>query len=380
MKGRSVFTGKPLEITVTGERISRVDEISGCNEDMPWVSPGFIDIQVNGFNGHDYSEANLNEEHITALAAELAKSGTTKHIATFVSNPHETMLNNLHMLATAREKNKDIKNAVPYIHMEGPYVSGEDGPRGAHSREYVKDPDYHEFMELQAAAGGLVKEVTLAPERKGSLAFIEKIASDGVIPAIGHTAAEPDVIRRAIAAGARISTHLGNGAASMLPRHPNYIWEQLAADELWAGVISDGFHLPPSVLKTFFRTKGPEKLILVSDCSLCGGFAPGIYKKRNSQVEVFPDGHLGVYGTNLLSGAAHLLNWDITIFMKAAGIGLAEAIGLCTKNPAEFFGLEPPRLEAGGIGDLAFFRIPQKGALEIETVLRAGKTIYSREE
>jgi N-acetylglucosamine-6-phosphate deacetylase len=168
----------------------------------------------------------------------------------------------------------------------------------------------------------------------------------------------------------------------MIPRLKNYIWEQLAADELWAGLISDGFHLPSAVLKVFFRTKGPGRIILVSDCSLCGGLKPGLYKSGAIDVEVFSDGHLGLPGTTLLAGAGHLLDWDIPVFMKAAGLELGETIRLCTQNPAALLGLEKEygRLETGSPANLCFFSLPGEGALAIKKVFREGKEIFSAGE
>jgi N-acetylglucosamine-6-phosphate deacetylase len=247
----------------------------------------------------------------------------------------------------------------------------------------VRDPDPGEFREWQAAARGNIKIVTLAPERAGAIAFIENLRREGVIPAIGHTAASPEIVRDAVAAGARLSTHLGNGSHANLPRLRNYLWEQLARDELCAGVICDGFHLPPAVVKTIYRVKGPQRTILVSDAALLGGYKSGLYKWGRLDVEVFPDGHLGLPGTTLLAGAAHLLDWDIPRFCEFTGASLGEAIRLCTENPARL--LEPEEnaspLGAGSPANLTIFSPPEKpgGPLRIHEVFRRGRRVYPGE-
>ena len=167
----------------------------------------------------------------------------------------EDAIHGLALLAKACEESEVARASFAGFHVEGPYIASEDGPRGAHPLAHVRDPDWDEFQRYQEAADGRIAIFTLAPEREGALEFIEKVAATGVIVSIGHSGASPERIREAVAAGAQMSTHLGNGAHAELPRHPNYIWEQLAADALWAGIIPDGFHLPPAVLKSFYRAK-----------------------------------------------------------------------------------------------------------------------------
>src|SRR5207244_4307325 len=179
---------------------------------------------------------------------------------------------------------------LPARHREGPDLSPEDGPRGAHPRQHIRPPDWDEFRRLQDAAGGLIRLVTLAPEHDGALPFIEKLVAAGVVVSLGHTAASGACIRAAAKAGARLSTHLGNGAHAILPRHPNYIWEQLAADELWASIICDGHHLPPSVARCIVRVKTPARTILTSDAGSLAGLAPGHYHEWGQELEVRPEG------------------------------------------------------------------------------------------
>jgi N-acetylglucosamine-6-phosphate deacetylase len=202
LKGRSVFSGKLTAIQWEGSRISGVEEIAPLDDELPWVSPGFIDIQVGGFLGSDYSMPDLDVSHVTAITGHLAGSGTTRHLPTIITSPADLIVRNLQVIVESREKDEDLKSAIPGIHMEGPFISGEDGSRGSHDKSFVRDPDIGEFKEWQSAAKGLIRLVTLAPERKGAISVIEKLVEEGVIPALGHTSSDIDTIHRAIAAGA----------------------------------------------------------------------------------------------------------------------------------------------------------------------------------
>jgi len=274
-----------------------------------------------------------------------------------------------------------IKNIslLPGNEQNLPYISPEEGPRGCHDPSFIREPDFEEFRQWQEAAEGRIVMVTIAPEREGSMDFIKKVTRTGVKIAIGHTGATPEIIKEAIKAGSQFSTHLGNGSYPILPKVNNYIWEQLAADELFAGIICDGFHLPASVVKVFARAKGLEKLILTSDVALAGGLNPGIYKWGNMEVKVFKDGHLSLAGSGILAGAGHLLDWDIAHFIRFTGNNLANTIPLCTVNPAKV--IEMPhnygKLEAGAPANLTLFHY-QTGDDKLQTVraLRKGTVIF----
>jgi N-acetylglucosamine-6-phosphate deacetylase len=381
LRGVSVFSGKPIEVEVSGEVIRAVRHLAQPAAGLPLLSPGFLDMQVNGFRGADYSLEDLGEEQVRVIVAALAEAGTTQHVPTIVSVPQERLVRNIRTIARLARESAEVRLAVAGIHVEGPYISTEDGPRGAHDARFVREPDFAEFEQWQEAAEGLLRIVTVAPERRGALAFIEKVAAAGVTVAIGHTGAAPELVQEAVAAGARLSTHIGNGSYTQVPRLRNYIWEQLAADELTAGIIADGFHLPPSVVKVFTRAKGLERLVLVSDVALLGGCEPGVHKWGNLDVEVFPDGHLGLPGTTILAGAGHLLDWDLAHYVTFTGLSLGEAIRLCTANPARVLGLPEScgRLEPGAPANLVLLRFqPGDERLRVERTVCGGRELYAR--
>jgi N-acetylglucosamine-6-phosphate deacetylase len=335
-------------------------------------------MQVNGAMYCDYHLEDLSADKIARIVSHLDGSGTTQHIATITTSPKERILRNLRTLLTAMASDRNLKSAIPGIHIEGPFISNLDGPRGAHDPAFVRPPDIEEVRQWQEAAEGLVRLITVAPELEGAPVFIEQVTAMGIVAAIGHTAATADQIRAAVDAGARISTHLGNGSHTHVPRLHNYIWEQLAEDRLWAGIISDGYHLPDSVLKVFTRVKGLERLILVSDVAHPAGCKPGIHPRGNIDVQVFEDGHLGLPGTEILAGAGHLLDWDIPHFAEVTGFSLGEIIPLVTANPARLLGLDQryATLEPGAPANLALFRWNGQRRLEILKTIRAGKVVY----
>ena len=378
IRGRNAITGQPVEVIIEDQNIFKTN-ICEDKIDLPYISPGFLDMQVNGYYGIDYSLDNLDEDQILSLVECLGKSGTTRHVPTFVSMPNEKLIRNIQTIVKARKHSPLLKTSIVGLHIEGPFISREEGPRGAHDIQFVRNPDFDLFRKWQEAAEGTIKYITLAPELDGAIEFIEKAVASGVKAAIGHTAASPEQIRAAIKAGATLSTHLGNGSHTMLPRLRNYLWEQLAADELASSIICDSDHLPPAVVRVFLRTKGLERLILVSDGALLGGYPPGIYRWGNLDVQVYNDGHLGIPGTTILAGAAHLLDWDIAKFIEFTGHSLAETIRLCTSNPSRYLDLnEAPEnfLKEGEMANFCMFyhRAEQKRLQILRTQLGKHKS------
>ena len=339
LHGRWIFSEAPVEIEIEDGLIRSCIEADSVPEDT-FLAPGFVDAQVNGFAGSDYSLDDLALEHIVSIELSMRKAGATRHVATVVTSPQERIVANLARIADAAQNEPRLAGAIPGIHVEGPYISDEDGPRGAHDRHFVRDPDPKELDEWIDAAGGLLSIVTLAPERKGATEFIELLVERGIVASIGHTGASPSDIHRAIEAGASLSTHLGNGSHAMLPRLKNYLWEQLGSDSLCMGLICDGFHVPASVVRCLVRSKGEDRTMLVSDAALYGGSEPGRYQWGSIEVEVHTDGHLSVADTPYLAGAGHTLDYTIPKFAEYTGLGLVAAIRSCTTIPSKIFGFQ----------------------------------------
>lgn len=260
ISGIDYLNKKPVAIEIAGGRIKRISD--GTNTEQ-LILPGLFDLQINGFAGVDFNGPDLTCEDLEKAVIALAKTGITGFMPTIITNSPKAIKDRLAFLRRFQEESK-WGSFICGFHLEGPFISPQDGPRGAHPKEHVRKPDWALFQEFQEAAGSGIRIVTVSPEWEGAADFIAKCAASGVKVAIGHTAANTHEIQAAAEAGASLSTHLGNGAHPVLPRHPNYIWDQLAEDRLWLTLIADGFHLPPAVIKVFLEVK-KEKAILVSD-------------------------------------------------------------------------------------------------------------------
>jgi N-acetylglucosamine-6-phosphate deacetylase len=178
--------------------------------------------------------------------------------------------------------------------------------------------------------------VTLAPEVPGAVPLIEHLVKTGVRAAIGHTMATPRQIGDAIAAGATLATHLGNGCPQMLPRHPNVIWELLGADVLFASLIVDGHHLPPATVKAMVRAKGSGRTILVTDAVAAAACAPGRYAIGGVACELDEDGRVSLPGTPYLAGSGLTMDRAITNTVRFTGLPLEDVIPMASTRPAEY--------------------------------------------
>jgi N-acetylglucosamine-6-phosphate deacetylase len=187
------------------------------------------------------------------------------------------------------------------------------------------------------------------------------LVASGVVVALGHTAAPGQRIREAVAAGARLSTHLGNGCHALLPRHDNYLWEQLASDELWASLICDGHHLPPAVVRCFLRIKTPSRIILTCDASSLAGLPPGRYRDWGQELEVLPQGKVVVPGTPYLAGSGVYTDQCLSVMLRYTGVSLAEALDMAGSRPRALLGLPPRALEVGKPAELMLFEWEEGG-------------------
>ena len=330
--GRTLFNNTAIEIVLVDDRVQSIREVTATDSKI-WIAPAPIDIQVNGFAGFDLNAETVTPDDVCAMVRALWQVGTGFLCPTVVTGSFDRVCNAIRAIADACNADPLVAYAILGIHLEGPYISAEDGPRGAHPLVHVRDPDWNEFQRWQDIAEGKIAIVTLAPEKKEAIPFIEKLVADGTVAALGHTNASADDIQAAIDAGAKLSTHLGNGAHALIQRHPNYIWEQLAADELWASLIVDGHHLPRSVAQSMIRAKTLDRCVLVSDAVALAGMKPGIYEFAGRSVELTMDRCVRLVGTEYLAGSAIELARGIENSVRFAGISLEEAVSLATLQP-----------------------------------------------
>jgi N-acetylglucosamine-6-phosphate deacetylase len=345
------------ELDIRGRVIGAVRQISGPDEislSDCWVAPAFWDIQLNGRWGFSFSSPELTVEQVTAIVRAQGALGTARLCPTLISAPAEDLRHGVSLIAAACDQSPEISRMVLGIHLEGPFLSDREGYRGAHPKEALRDPDWGLFQELQAASGNRIVLLTMAPERPGSIEFIARAAESGVVIALGHTAADGETIDRAVRAGARLSTHLGNGIAAHLPRHPNPIWHQAARDELFASLIADGHHLDRATLRVLARAKGLANLILISDAGPLAGLPAGTY----GDWAVDPSGKIVVAGTPYLAGSNQGLETGLQSLMSAVPCSVAEAISTVTSNPARLLGLSWKPFEPGGPANLVVVHLP----------------------
>ncbi|MFA5326514.1 MAG: amidohydrolase family protein [Prolixibacteraceae bacterium] len=378
IEGIDYRTGKPIRISMASGLISEVEPSASDFDSTLFVAPGLVDLQINGYNGIDLNEPDLEVENIERMTRHLWQQGVTTFFPTIITNSNNETKSVLKKVSLAIQTFPEVDASIGGIHLEGPFISSEDGPRGAHPKQFVQAPDWNLFSGWQEASGNRIRIVTLSPEWPGSDYFIRKCVSSGVVVSIGHTAASPEQIRQAVEAGARLSTHLGNGAHYMMPRHPNYIWEQLASENLWTTMIADGFHLPDSVLKVFLKVK-PETSILVSDATSFAGLAPGTYSGHiGGEVELSPEGRLFVKGNpQYLAGSAQTLLWSINQLVRREILPLSKAWDLASLKPVSFLNNRNENaFQVGSPSDLVLFRKTSEG-IEIAQTVKSGETVFN---
>jgi N-acetylglucosamine-6-phosphate deacetylase len=296
-------------------------------------TPGFFDLQVNGFAGVDFNGCDLSADRVAEALERMRATGVTRALPTLITSSFDRFAANARVLTRINDP------AIAGLHMEGPYISGEDGARGAHPREYVRDASVDDFERRQDAAEGRIVLVTMGAEVPGATTLIEHLGASGVRVALGHTAATPLQIVDAIAAGASLATHLGNGCAQMLPRHPNVIWELLAADSVFASLIVDGHHLPPSTVKAMVRAKDPRWTILVTDAIAAAASAPGQYRIGDVTGVLREDGRVSLPGTPYLAGSSLTMDRAIGNAVRFTGLTIDQVLPMASTVPAAYLGL-----------------------------------------
>ena len=384
---RRYDTGQLVKIITNNSKIESVadfntaavtDQSSGTAGDVPWVSPGFVDLQINGYGGQEFNDLQLDSERVAGVCLAMDADGITSYLPTLTTQSFEMLAHGMRAIVSACQQDQQVAQRVAGIHLEGPYLSDEEGPRGAHPKEHCRPPDWDEFQRLQEAAEGNIRIFTISPEFENATPVIRKVVQSGVVVAIGHTSANSEQIQAAVEAGASMSTHLGNGAHRQMRRHPNYIWDQLAEDRLTASLIVDGHHLPPEVVKAFIRCKTVERCVLVSDITGMAGMPPGLHENASlGKVEVLEDGRLVVPGQRqLLAGASLPIGVGIANVMRFADVDLATAIGMASTRPAEILGCTPVQLEAGATADLVLFKLPEDQPLQVIATIKSGELVY----
>jgi len=308
--------------------------------------PGLVDLQVNGYKGVDFSSGDLRRDDFILACREMLEAGTTAFLPTMVTSPEAVYEHNLPIIAEAMEL-AEFRGRLLGVHIEGPFISAKVGTCGAHNAEWIRPPDIGLLDRLIGWADGKVKLLTIAAEPAGAEELARYAVSRGIAVALGHQEAQEEDLERLVRAGAVAITHLGNGVPAMLPRHNNPVWAGLAEDRLFATIITDGNHLPPSILKTIIRAKGPVLCIVISDATSLAGYEPGTYETLGHKVILEKNGRLHDPETGYMCGSSatmlkcmnHLASLDI--------LSADELIAMGFHNPLSLIGLAPNDVKPG---------------------------------
>lgn len=345
VRGVCAGTKNPVDIDIHHGRVRAVCPAGRGAVDAGDVGslilPGLFDIQVNGACGYDMQSYGLTVETVHALNACLVARGVFRWIPTLVTDSADALEHKCRVLGEAL-RDPVLARHIPGIHLEGPHISPEDGPRGAHPVAHVCPPDLSLFTRLQRAAGGRICYVTLAPEWPGAVRFIRALIAKGTVVSLGHHRADASHIRAAVDAGARLCTHLGNGLASLVHRHQNPLWPQLADDRLHVSLIADLEHLPPDLMNVIYRVKGPRRIVLVSDSVLLAGMKPGRHTLFGAEVEMKRGGRVCLSGTDLLAGSSLFLPEAVMNMARVTEMPLARAVDAASRVPARLLGVRLP--------------------------------------
>jgi N-acetylglucosamine-6-phosphate deacetylase len=312
-----------------------------------YTGPGLVDIQVNGYAGIDFngSADAFSAENLHLIREKMLARGVVIALPTFITASQERLQSNCRAYAKIIENDTELAQTFPKLHIEGPFISTVEGPRGAHPLEHAIHPaDAPELMKrLQEASGNRLGIVTLAPELNGATDLIKWCNQNNIITAAGHTNATRADILAGVEAGLHMSTHLGNGSHQELPRMDNYIQAQLSEDQLYASFIADGHHVPFYTLKNFIRAKAIEKTILTSDAITAADMGPGRYALGDFEVEVSDTLRCTKVGHAGLAGSAITLDIGVINTALHTDATFQQAWTMASTRPAQLLGLEFPK-------------------------------------
>lgn len=345
----------------TGRSVTASDDKFGYVKRMDsgvHTLPGFVDLQVNGFMGVDFSSGELTRESFLTACRGLVERGTVAFLPTIITSSPERFKRNLSLMASMMD-HEELAGHLLGFHVEGPFLSPEEGAIGAHNPEWVLPPDPEFLDQLQKWARGQIRLITIAAEQEGAETLCRHAVKQGITVSLGHQLANGEQLQRLADAGASALTHLGNGMPANVNRHRNPLVDGLACDDLTAMVISDGHHLPDSLLKVIWRVKGIDRFLVVSDASPIAGMPPGKYNTLGNEVVLEPSGYLGNPDSGYLVGSSATMIECMNVLVSIDLLSLDELLRVGVENPLRLIGLKPERVMTSfrhGIGhDKRFF-------------------------
>ena len=348
--------------------ITRIDSdtFAQTEQQNEFVTQGLIDIQVNGFAGVDFSNPKLTAVQMDHALVHLAASGVTCVLPTLITATETQFLSSLKALDKAVSDSNLGPLMVPGYHIEGPFLSPTEGCAGAHPASAMRPGSRQLITDLQAVSSRPILILTVAPEQDGVLDLIPFLTKQGITCAIGHTAASRTEIKAAIAAGATLSTHLGNGLPHALNKNENPLFSQLGEDALTASFIVDGIHIHPQSLQTYFRAKTLARSIIVTDAVSAAGahLPPGFYTIGETRIERHADGTVRIPGSPYLAGSSVTMDQMVRNLMDWYGFSMDAILLLARDNPAQVVGNFANDLAVGNLANLVNWR-SEDGALRV---------------
>ena len=304
------------------------------------MSKPYVDLQINGYKGIDFSDPALTEDQFLTTAEHILNSGTALFLPTIVTSPREVYMRNPALIRHAAESHGLLKH-IPGLHLEGPFISPKPGAVGAHRPSCVREPDCGFFDEIMASCGNYVKLLTVAPEVPGMDELISHASAKGVVVSCGHQLAGAEDLDRAVKAGAKLLTHLGNGCPNLINRHNNMIWAGMACDDLTAMIITDGQHLPKELIKCIIRCKGVDRVIVTSDAVSVAGLPPGRYPCWDNDAVLEPNGRFHNPVKGCLIGSTFCVR-QCAEFLASLGYSEEDIDRMTITNPLKMIGEKAP--------------------------------------
>jgi N-acetylglucosamine-6-phosphate deacetylase len=302
-------------------------------------SPGLLDLQVNGYAGVDFNRDGVGAEDLHRACVALERDGVAGILLTLITDDADALCRRLERLVALREADALAQRIVLGFHLEGPFLNPGPGYRGAHPERWIRPADPEIARRLLDAGGGLVRLVTLAPERDAGLRTTAWLRAQGVVVSAGHCDPTSDELRAAADAGLSMFTHLGNGCPRQVDRHDNIVQRALAlADRLWLCFIADGAHVPFFALGNYLRAAGLARCIVVSDCIAPAGLGPGRFTLGPWELDIGEDlVARAPDGSHLVGSALSLPR--ATERLRAIGLAPAEVDRLTRVNPSIALGV-----------------------------------------
>ncbi|HSP92813.1 MAG TPA: N-acetylglucosamine-6-phosphate deacetylase [Vicinamibacterales bacterium] len=327
--------------------------------------PGFIDLQLNGAFGHDFT---ADPAAIWRVAAGLPRYGVTAFLPTIITSPREQVEAGMQVVRDGRPK--DFRGAAPLgLHVEGPFLNPK--KKGAHNQQYLRPPTPEAVAGWSPASG--VRLVTMAPENPGALEVIAALASRGVVVSTGHSMATYDEAVAGFDAGARYGTHLFNAMPALGHRDPGLPGALLADDRMTVGFIADGVHTHRSIIALVWRMLGPRRMSLVTDAMAALGMPPGSH--RLGDYDVYVDATSCRLADGTLAGSILELDQALRNLLDITGCSLDEALETMTTTPAKLLGLdgERGRIAPGYTADIVLL----SSDLRVQTTIASGEVVYA---